>query len=86
MNRFEKCTYLGELCGKRGKCLIESTMRNQMTDGKSWLDPTSKRVKEKITDFLQAAKMHNCQNQEALENLVAEFQAGKPSRYNIGSW
>lgn len=78
MNKFEECTYLGGLCRKRGRCLIESTMRNQMTDGKSWLDPTSERVKKKIADFLQSAREHVCQNQETLEDLVVKFQAGKP--------
>lgn len=78
MNKLEKCTYLDGLCGKRGRCFIESIMRNQMTDGKSWLDPNSKRVKEKIADFLQSAREHVCQNQEALEDLVVKFQAGKP--------
>lgn len=79
MNKFENCIYLGGLCGKGDRCLIEGTMRNQMSDGKSWLDPNSERAKEKIAESLLTARQDNCQNQEALQDLVRKFQTDGPS-------
>ena len=56
MSEFESCTYMGGLCKVRGTCLIEGTMRNQMGDGKSWTDPNSERVNEKIAQFIETAR------------------------------
>ncbi|PJE68540.1 hypothetical protein COU94_01320 [Candidatus Shapirobacteria bacterium CG10_big_fil_rev_8_21_14_0_10_38_8] len=78
MSEFESCTYLGGFCKERGKCLIEGTMRNQMSDGQSWVDPNSERVREKINQFIEAAKKSNCLNLNALQALIRRFQAGEP--------
>ena len=67
MSKFESCTYLGGLCEKRGKCLIEGTMQNQMLDGKSWIDSNSERVKQKMVQFIETAKKVNCLNQNDLK-------------------
>ncbi len=77
MSKFESCTYLGGLCEKRGKCLIEGTMRNQMLDGKSWIDPDSERVEQKMVQFIETAKKVNCLNQNDLKTLIGRFQAGE---------
>ena len=78
VSKFEHCTYLGGLCEKRGKCLIEGTMRNQMSDGQSWVDPNSKRVREKINQFIETARENHCLNLNALQTLIRRFQAGEP--------
>lgn len=78
MSKFESCTYLGGLCKERNKCLIEQTMRNQMTDGISWTDPESERVRQKISQFLETARRNNCSRQDALQRLIRKFQAGEP--------
>lgn len=77
MSEFECCTYLGGLCKKRGKCLIEGTMRNQMLDGKSWVDPSSERVEQKMAQFIETAKESNCLNLMGLQTLIRRFQAGE---------
>jgi len=74
----ESCTYLGGFCDKSGRCLIEETMRNQMLDGKSWIDPGSERVKQKIARFIEAARENNCMNLNTLQLLIKRFQAGEP--------
>lgn len=78
MSKFESCTYQGGLCERREKCLIEGTMLNQMLDRKSWTDPSSERVKQKIAQFIQTAGVSNCLNQDALQTLISRFQAGEP--------
>ncbi len=76
MCKFESCTYLGGLCEERGKCLIEGTMQNQMLDSKSWIDPNSERVKQKMAQFIETARESNCLNLNALQTLIRRFQAG----------
>ena len=78
MSKFESCTYLGELCKEHGKCLVEGTMRNQILDGESWIDPNSERVKQKMAQFIETARESNCLNLNALETLIRKFQAGEP--------
>lgn len=77
MSKFESCTYLGGLCEKRGKCLIEGTMRNQMSDGKSQIDPDAARVKQKIAQFIDTARVNNCSCSNKLQTLIGRFQAGE---------
>lgn len=76
MSEFESCTYLGGLCEKRGKCLIEGTMQNQMLDGESWIDPSSERVKQKMAQFIETAKENHCLDLNALQTLIGRFQVG----------
>ena len=78
MSKFESCTYLGGLCKERGECLIEGTMRNQMLDGESWVDPSSERVKQKMAQFIETARENHCLNLNALQTLIRRFQAGEP--------
>ena len=78
MSKFESCTYLGGLCKERRKCLIKGTMRNQMSDGQSWVDPNSKQVREKINQFIEIARENNCLDLDALQTLIGRFQAGEP--------
>lgn len=78
MSKFESCTYLGGFCEKRGKCLIEGTMRNQMFDGQSWIDPDSEQVKQKMAQFIETAIESHCLNLNALQVLIRRFQAGEP--------
>lgn len=78
MSKFESCTYLGGLCENRGKCLIEGTMQNQMLDGKSWIDPNSERVRQKMAQFIKTARESNCLNLNAFQALIRRFQAGEP--------
>ena len=78
MSKFESCTYLEGSCNERGTCLIEGTMRNQIDDGKSWIDPNSERVKQKMAQFIKSAGESNCLNLNALQTLIRRFQAGEP--------
>ena len=78
MSKFEFCTYLEGRCNERGTCLIEGTMRNQIVDGKSWIDPGSERVKQQIAKFITTARESNCSNLNALQTLIRRFQAGEP--------
>ena len=78
MSKFETCTYLGGLCEQRGKCLIEGTLRNQMLDGVSWIDPSSEQVKQKIAQFFEVAKESHCSDLNTLLTLIWRFQAGEP--------
>ena len=77
MSEFESCTYMGGLCKVRGTCLIEGTMRNQMGDGKSWTDPNSERVNEKIAQFIETARESNCSCLNELQTLIRRFQTGE---------
>ena len=77
MSEFEPCTYLGGLCKERGKCLIEGTIRNQMSDGESWTDPSSERVEQKMAQFVETARKSNCSNLDALQALIRRFQTGE---------